>query len=117
MSLSCSCNWDGDYDWYFSVPTDYSILNTSKRKRCMSCKTLIAIGACCTEFPRTREARTEVELAIYGEGDTEAIRLASYWLCEECSDLYFSLLELGFECISPDENMRELVHEYAEEWR
>jgi hypothetical protein len=34
--------------------------------------------------------------------------------CEVCADLFFSLRELGFECVAPDENMRELVLEYAE---
>ena len=64
----------------------------------------------------TRPPKNEVEARIYDEGDTEAISLASYWLCEECADLWFSLDELGFHCISPNENMREIVKEYAENW-
>jgi len=48
------------------------------------------------------------------EGDDEAIVLASHWLCEECSDLWFSLYELGFQCVTPNENVRDLVRQYAE---
>lgn len=114
MSLSCSCDYDGYYDWYCIAPDDYEILSTKRRRRCSSCKTLIDIGAICTNWPRSREARDDVEIAIYGEGDIESIWLADYWMCETCSDLYFSLDELGFKCISPSENMRALVKEYAE---
>jgi hypothetical protein len=64
------------------------------------------------EFTRTRPVRDDVEERIYGE-DGE-IHLASMFLCEECADLYFNLSELGYECISPEDNMRELVTEYAE---
>ena len=34
-------------------------------------------------------------------------------MCETCSDLYFSLLELGF-CINLGDDMSELVKDYAE---
>ena len=40
MALSCICNFDGDFDWYYQPPEDYQVLNESKRKRCASCKTL-----------------------------------------------------------------------------
>lgn len=116
MPLGCECDYDGDYDWYYWAPDDYQHLATTKRKRCSSCKELIDIGAVCTEFTRSREVRTEIERRIYGEGDPQAIWLASYWLCEECSDLYFSLSELEF-CVSPTDNMRGLVREYAEIWQ
>ena len=114
MSLSCSCDYDDDYSWYYLRPTDYTILTTKKRRRCSSCMSLIDIGAICTKWLRSREARDDVEIAIYGEGDIESIWLADYWMCETCSDLFFSLDELGFECISPSENMHDLVKEYAE---
>jgi len=63
-----------------------------------------------TEHIRRRFARDEIECDIYGE-DGE-IKLASDWMCEECSDLYFSLTELKY-CVLPRDNMRELVAEYA----
>jgi type II secretory ATPase GspE/PulE/Tfp pilus assembly ATPase PilB-like protein len=70
-------------------------------------------GDTVTEHTRSRDSKTDIEYEIYGEGP-DAIPLASMYLCETCSDLYFSLRELGFECVTPDENMRELVAEYAE---
>ena len=54
---------------------------------------------------------TDIELSIYGE-DGE-IPLAPFYFCEICADLYFSLFELGFECLGPGEDMREMVKEYA----
>lgn len=34
--------------------------------------------------------------------------------CLRCADLYFSFEDLGFECVSPYENMVELAKQYAE---
>lgn len=52
-------------------------------------------------------------MKIYGEdGD---IHISTLWFCERCSDLYFSFVELGYSCIAPDENMLELVEEYADD--
>jgi hypothetical protein len=73
---------------------------------------LLNAGETVTRFKRTRNARSDVEIAIYGEGDT--ITLAPKYLCERCSDLYFSLHELGFKCVDPNENMLDLVKQYAE---
>jgi len=53
-----------------------------------------------------------VEERIVGEGNE--IYLADVYLCETCADLFFSLQDLGFSCVLPDEDMRELVKEYAE---
>ena len=112
MSLSCSCDFDGDYDWYFYAPDDYSTLETSHRKRCSSCNTLVDIGSTIARFECYRQPKWEVEISIYGE-DGE-IPIADKILCEECADIYFSLYELGFECISPTENMRGLAIEHKE---
>lgn len=108
MPLTCSCNsgYD-DYDWYYRSPDDYYTLQTSRRKRCSSCKVLIDKGAIVTEFERFRIASCDIEEDIYGT--CGEIELASYYLCETCADLWFSLYELGFKCVSPDENMRELA--------
>ena len=116
MSLSCSCSDDdGDAVWYWWPPKDYSLLATTKRKRCSSCKSLIDVGSTVAEFARSRPARTEIEERItQTEGDPEAIWLASSYLCEECADIWFSLSELGFECVGPGENMRSVAKEYHE---
>lgn len=112
MSLSCSCDFDGDFDWYYMRPEDYSTLKTKRRKRCSSCGDLIDIGAISTSFDCWRPPRDEMEERIHGE-DGE-VYTAPMRHCERCADLYFSLRELGFECVGPDEDMRELVKEYAE---
>ena len=72
---------------------------------------MLNAGDIVTEHTRSRNARSDVELEIYGEGPE--VPLATWYLCETCSDLWFSLRELGYECISPSESMREMVAEYA----
>lgn len=112
MPLSCDCDFgDGDYDWYFTVPHDYSILKTKRRQRCWSCKELIDIGAVVNAYYRHRNPKWDIEIKIYGE-DGE-ICLATKYHCERCADLALSLAELGF-CWSPDEDQRELVKQYVE---
>ena len=117
MPLSCYCDEGDDYDWYWHPPKDYQELSTKRCRKC-SCGKRIGVGELCTEFRRTREARTAIEERIYGVSTPEAVCLASLWLCEECSDLWFSLDALGFKCVSTTENMRQVVTEYASmEWR
>jgi len=112
MSLSCEC--DTDHDWFYDSPDDYSTLETSRRKRCISCNNLIDLGAVCVAFPSYRFARDDVEERIYGE--EEEIYTATKYMCEECGDLYFSLFELGF-CISiGDESMEQLISCYRSEY-
>ena len=110
MSLSCSCGFDNDYAWYFFRPNDYSTFDSKRRKRCSSCNKLIDIGATIADFECYRSPRYEVEEKIYGD----EVPIANKTLCEECADIYFSLQELGFDCVTPDENMRELAKEYKE---
>ena len=113
MPLSCSCDFPDYPSWYVWAPHDYSEMPKFKRrKRCSSCGELIDAGSVVAKFKRTREPRSDIEESIYGEGDT--IYLADQYLCETCADLFFSLQELGFECVMPTDNMRSLVREYAE---
>ncbi|NCA72011.1 MAG: hypothetical protein EOM91_18420 [Sphingobacteriia bacterium] len=112
MTLSCTCHDDdGDYEWLLHSPSDYSTLNTNRRKRCKSCGTLIDVGAIVARFERNRYSRTDIEERIYGEGPD--VPMAEWYHCEDCADQYFNLTELGF-CVQPDDNMRELVREYAQ---
>ncbi len=107
MSLTCECN--DDYDWYYDTPNDYSLLETSRRKRCVSCAQLINIGAVVTKFTSWRRPTSDIEERIYGD----EVRMAAKFMCEECSDLFFSLHELGF-CITISDSMHNLVAEYRE---
>ena len=114
MPLSCNCAWDDGPEFWIWQPEDYSEMpQLKRRRRCSSCHTVIEPGAVVAQFKRSRDARSDVELRIYGEGDPQSVWFAPWYLCEECADLYFSLHELGFECVSAGENMRELVREYA----
>ncbi len=109
MSLSCDCSYDIDFDWYYGDASDYHELDTTTRKRCKSCNDLIDIKALCISFERWRPPRGDIEIRIYGE-DGE-VPLATHYMCEECADLYFSLLELGY-CVPINEPMKDLVAEH-----
>jgi len=110
MPLTCSCDFDSEYDWYYISPNDYTVFSGKRRKRRTSCRELINFDESVASFSCYRPARDEIEERIYGE-DGE-IDIADKILCEKCSDIYFSLRELGFECISPKENMYELAKEH-----
>ena len=113
MPLTCSCPWDGEFEWYWWRPNGYSVMPIGRaRKRCTSCHILIPHGSIVARIARTRGPKDVIEERIYGEDD-DAISLAPAFLCERCADLYFSLTELGFECVSPYESMPDLVKNYA----
>jgi len=105
--LTCSCG--DDFEWYYFGPDDYKSLATKRAKRCCSCGSLVRVGELCTSFDRYRGANDDIEQRIHGD----EVHLAAWYMCERCSDLYFSLEELGF-CINLGSDMRDLVHEYAE---
>ena len=78
---------------------------TGYRNRCKNCKSMIEKNALCVEAKRFKIAETDVEISIYGEWEGEGtgeIRRASWWLCESCADVLFSLEELGY-CVPLDE--------------
>ena len=111
MPLSCSCS-DDESDWYYLGPRDYRTFPvSSRRKKCSSCGERIKGGSVCTEFKRYRFAKDDIEIKIHGE-DGE-IWMGSMWLCERCSDLYFSFEDVGYSCVGPWESMLELAQEYA----
>ena len=110
MSLSCYCPDDGDLDQWWYRPDDYSVLTANRSRRCRSCGELIRPGDLVAKFERERETKGDIEERIWGDED---VPMAPWYHCERCADLYFSLEELGF-CVDPNDDMRELVKEYAE---
>lgn len=113
MPLSCGC--DNEYEPGTKVVyygEDFEPLQASRRKRCQSCNALIDIGALAVQFQRFKVPDSEIEVNIYGE-DGE-IPLAPHYVCEKCGEIYLNLLDLGFECITPYENMRDLLKEYQD---
>ena len=109
MSLSCDCGFD-DYEWMYTPESDYSTLQTSRRKRCESCNQLINIGSIVLTLNCHRSTRSDIEEDIYGD----EVPMANRYLCEECADLYFSLTALDF-CITFDGTpLKQQVKEYYE---
>lgn len=108
--LSCLCGEDNGEGWVYKHPDDFTTLQTSKRKRCCSCKELIDIGSTCLEFTRSRYASTEIEVKIYGDDE---IDIASWWMCEKCGEIYLNLSAAEF-CLDIEYPMQEYLEEYHE---
>jgi len=110
--LSCSCGeWDGDGVGHYA-PNDFTVLKTKRRKRCISCKAFIDIGAPCLEFERMRYPKDDIEIKIYGD-DAFEIELASVWMCEKCGETYLNLSEIGY-CLDIDYSMEGYLKSYQE---
>lgn len=126
MSLSCSCDWDHDYDpgdWlYDHDPTDkydFEPLQTRRRVRCCSCKELIDIGALCLRHRRHRYPYDEIESQIKIGWcletvmcDEPTIRMSDHYQCERCGEIWLNLQALGYECLSPGEDMADALADY-----
>lgn len=112
MTLSCDCEYDpepGDTIWW--PPRDFSTYTGRRKVKCCSCHDKIASGDLCGEFFRDKIAEGEIEERIYGENGH--VPRASWYMCEKCTGLYFSLYDLGF-CVNISDDMRTLVKEYAQ---
>lgn len=108
MGLTCSCG-DG-YEWFYEGPKDYSVLDTKRSRKCESCGDRIELGETVGKFHCYRPPRSEYEESRFNE----EVPLASKYMCEECTGLWFSLTELGFCITLGNESMRELTAQYAE---
>lgn len=128
MPLTCSCDYDYDFDhgewyyWYANSDESFQIpFAGTKRKRCCSCNNLIEIGEICNKYPRYRYPHDEIESQIKtGRSlddamcDEATIRIADHYHCEKCSEIWLNLTDIGYECLSPSENMVEKLKEYWE---
>ena len=115
MNLSCWYEYDaepGDVCWW--TPQDFSTYEGKRPKKCRSCGEKVETGDTIAAFDRYKIPEHEVEIAIYGE-DGEIPR-ATWFMCERCAGLYFSLYELGFNCIDIRDDMRDLVKDYARDY-
>lgn len=110
MSLSCNCDYDGDYDWWYNPPEVTAPLTTKRARRCVSCKCKLPPGAEVGRFERWRTPNNDVEERIHGyDGE---IHMADWYMCEDCTGLYWALADLGF-CMTLNKTpMRALVKEY-----
>lgn len=105
-ALSCDCDYEaepGVFCWYY--PGDFELMPTlSRRKRCVSCKILIAPNSEVLCFKRDKVPATEVECKIYGENGE--IPLAPWYLCEKCGEVFLTLYEIGYKCIDPRKTLQ-----------
>lgn len=124
MPLACSYLDAGDADepgpfYNLDVDVGYTVAPTlRRRKRCKSCGKTINPGDTITSHPRWTFPRTEVEARVQGGGheNWEAeIPLAPVEICEPCSDIYFSLQELGF-AVFPHEDQNLLLQDYQSDF-
>lgn len=107
MSLACGCYESDDGTWWYPPQATTPMPARKRRCRCQSCRRLLAGGEEVYRVCRERRCETDIEERIYGD----EVPLAPWWLCEECGDLWLSLLELGY-CTQPDE-VREDHAEYV----
>ncbi len=99
MSVSCDCG-GVDFEWFYDGPNDYTQLDTPRSRKCFSCGAKIKPGDDCGKFPRWRSGdewndSDRIKMRIYGD----EIPLSTWWACETCAGLYFSITELGF-CVT-----------------
>ena len=90
---------------------NFSKLSSSRSKRCCSCKILINPGKTCIELSRFRWPKSEIEIKIFGEGSE--LKIASWYLCEQCGEHFLNLTSIGF-CYRAGENIMEMLKEYQE---
>lgn len=102
MSVACEC---ADGEWFYEGPDDYMQLDTKRGRRCFSCNTLIKVGEDCGKFYRWRPGdewndSDLIKMRVYGD----EIPLTTWYACEACAGLYFSITELGF-CVMIGDGM------------
>lgn len=121
MGLSCSCDYEaefGDWGYSFEFTTDFIPLTTPKRKRCCSCNKLISLGDLCVKYLRHRYPYSEIEARIVGAdpdcNEEPPIRIADHYHCEQCAEIWLNLTDIGYECLSPNEDMAQSLKEYHE---
>lgn len=114
MSLTCQYEYDpepGDVCW--DIPADYTTLKTKRARKCVSCGDRIEPGDIVAAFERYKVPEYDIEIAIYGEDEWRGPARATWYHCERCADLYYSLIALGF-CIAANDDMPQLVREYTD---
>ena len=94
-------------DWWYWSPGGYTEAPPGRRRRrCCSCRELIAHGATVARFERARAPVTDAEA-----DRSDEVPLAPWWMCERCADVFFSLEDLGF-CLDLDHNVMRTLAEY-----
>ena len=107
MSLSCYCDFDGDY-WYETAEVG-APLNTKRGRKCCSCGARLSVGDECFELMIFRSPKEGYEENRYPDG----VPLASNYRCPKCDELAGALRAAGY-CIPIGDNVNALLREYWE---
>jgi len=103
--LSCGCFDDGE--WYYIPPEDFTVLNTTRRKRCCSCGKLIDWETPCLQFTRIRDPCNDIEERIWGD----EVQMADWYMCEWCGEMFLNLEALGY-CHQLGGRIDDDLHDY-----
>lgn len=112
MSLHCDTGDYEDYEWWWRLSPDESVLSTKRSRKCCSCGLKIHVGDTARQVSRFRPP-TEFEetKGIAGEGDE--VYMASWYLCETCGDLADSISELGFSfSLGDGDSLKQQIADY-----
>lgn len=113
MSLYCSVDADGDYDWYWEPDSKgQQPLSTKRSRRCCSCKSKIKVGETALKLFIWRPPENDIEERIHGD----EVYLAPKYFCETCADLSDSLNELGF-CYDINQSLAQQIKDYRDDER
>ena len=107
MSLTCMCEYDGD-GWYYHPPKDFTVLESSRSKRCCSCKKKLYNKDLVLVFDRYRGPKDEIEERINGD----AVPLADWHMCEECGEIFLNLNDLGYCLMLGERSMQRYLNDY-----
>ncbi len=123
MSLSCTCDFEYEPEagsicyWPDDGGEEFEIFKEFRGKRCCSCGELITYGNTCVRYPKRRYPHNEIEARIHGDiyfdmCDEPPIKIADDIHCEKCGEIWLNLTSIGYNCLSPSENMPKTMREY-----
>lgn len=105
MSLFCGDSDRDGAEWWYYYSDQQKPLNTKRARCCCSCGNKIKVGDQSLKFAREHAPINDIEERIYGD----AVPMATWFMCEECGDLFENIKELGYTVsLTWGESMRSL---------
>ena len=114
MSLFCAADGACDGDWFWEPDNgkiDFSLLDTTRSRKCCSCKAKIKPGDTVVKYRRWRPPNDRcnyIEERIYAD----EVPLAPWYMCETCGGVTMAVDELGYGFYLGD-NIRRSVKQYV----
>lgn len=109
MSLSCSCDSGDDYDQFYMVDNNFSVLNTKRGRKCSSCRTRLVPGDKVLRINVFRHPNCDIEDSIYGEGGE--VQLRTRYHCADCGAISLAV-SMRNMCMEIDENIHRQFDEF-----